>query len=56
MLTDLINKGPGPLVEYLPEPDVAAESLSRSAICVAADLETAIGWTNRLAPEHLAPG
>jgi len=24
MLTDLINKGPGPLVEYLPEPDVGA--------------------------------
>jgi histidinol dehydrogenase len=37
----------------LPEPEIARTSLGRSAICVAPDLDGAIAWVNRLAPEHL---
>ncbi|MGD8698581.1 MAG: histidinol dehydrogenase [Gemmatimonadales bacterium] len=37
----------------LPAPAAVAESLSRSAICVAEDLDTGVGWVDELAAEHL---
>jgi histidinol dehydrogenase len=37
----------------LPQPEVARESIARSAICVADDSNTAIAWVNQIAPEHL---
>lgn len=40
-------------LDNLPEPNVARQSLSRSAVCVATDLDTAIAWANRLGVEHL---
>lgn len=40
-------------LERLPDPGVARQSLSGSGLCVAPNLETAIAWANRLAPEHL---
>lgn len=38
----------------LPDPEIARASLDRSAVCVAPDLDAAIAWVNRLAPEHLS--
>lgn len=37
----------------LPQPEVARESIARSAICVAEDPDTAMAWVNQIAPEHL---
>ncbi len=43
----------GAQLASLPAPAAAAESLSRSAICIAEDLATGIDWVNELAAEHL---
>ncbi len=41
-------------VKALPDPALAEASLRQGAVCVAPDLTIAIGWVNRLAPEHLS--
>lgn len=41
-------------LQALPDPEAAGASLGQGGVCVAPDLSTAIGWVNRLAPEHLS--
>ncbi len=40
-------------LQTLPTREVARAALKRSAVCVAPDLDVAVDWVNRLAPEHL---
>ena len=52
-LAEAVREAIASQISELPNAELARRSLASSAACVAPDLETAIDWTNRLAPEHL---